>query len=209
MRHRGNGSGLRSFLILHGWGGSGPEHWQSWLAGRLQAAGETVQYPSLPDPDDPLLDHWLAALRTELGAMAGERVVICHSLAVLLWLHYAQTGDAGPLAAIPGRRGTCASCTSSADRLLLVAPPGPSVNNPQVETFFPPPLDAAALRRSAREILLVCSANDPFCPEQAAVIYGAPLGLDTRMLAPEAGHINVAAGYGPWPWVEQWCRRSA
>src|SRR5688572_20402318 len=23
-----------SFLILHGWGGSGPEHWQTWLAER-------------------------------------------------------------------------------------------------------------------------------------------------------------------------------
>jgi len=26
-------SDTRSFLILHGWGGSGPEHWQTWLAG--------------------------------------------------------------------------------------------------------------------------------------------------------------------------------
>ena len=26
-------------LILHGWQGSGPDHWQSWLAGRLTAAG--------------------------------------------------------------------------------------------------------------------------------------------------------------------------
>jgi len=126
----------RSFLVLHGWGGSGPEHWQTWLANRLHTAGETVHYPLLPDPDDPVLDRWLAALCAELDAMPGERTVICHSLAALLWLHHAQSRDAG-----------------SADRLLLVAPPGPSANNPQVATFFPPPLDAAALQRSARTIM--------------------------------------------------------
>jgi predicted alpha/beta hydrolase family esterase len=183
---------VRSFLILHGWGGSGPEHWQTWLAERLRAAGATVHYPLLPDPDDPLLDRWLAALRTELAAMAGERVVICHSLAVLLWLHYAQHGDAG-----------------SVDRLLLVSPPGPSANNPQIASFFPPPLDAAALQRSARAMLLVCSAADPFCPERAEHLYGQPLGIETQVLPPEVRHINVAAGYGPWPWVEQWCLRPA
>ncbi len=30
----------RSFLILHGYLGSGPDHWQTWLAARLRAAGE-------------------------------------------------------------------------------------------------------------------------------------------------------------------------
>jgi predicted alpha/beta hydrolase family esterase len=178
----------RSFLILHGWGGSGPEHWQTWLAERLRRAGESVSYPVLPEPDDPRLDKWLTVLRTELGAMSGRRVVICHSLAALLWLHYAQRGDAGV-----------------ADRLLLVAPPGPSANNPQVATFFPAPLAAAALRRSAGEIMLVCSANDPFCPERAERLYGAPLAIEARVLPSAAGHINVAAGYGPWPWVERWC----
>lgn len=185
----GTESGQRSFLILHGWGGSGPEHWQSWLADRLRAAGETVRFPALPDPDDPQLDAWLTVLRAELAALTGERVVLCHSLAVLLWLHYARQPDAGP-----------------ADRLLLVAPPGPSVNNAQVATFFPAPLDREALRFSARSILLVCSDADPFCPEQAPKIYGEPLGLALHRLPSAAGHINVAAGFGPWPWVEQWCR---
>ena len=180
---------FRRFLILHGWGGSGPEHWQSWLGRRLSAAGETVRYPLLPQPDNPELTPWLATLRSELRAMTGARIVICHSLAVLLWLHHAQGTDA-----------------EAVDRLLLVAPPGPSANNSQVATFFPAPLDARALRRSAREILLVCSDADPFCPEQAAKIYSAPLGIETHRLPPAAQHINVAAGYGPWPWVEQWCR---
>ena len=38
-----------AFLILHGLEGSGPEHWQSWVAGRLRARGHQVAYPDLPD----------------------------------------------------------------------------------------------------------------------------------------------------------------
>ena len=183
---------MNGFLVLHGWCGSGPDHWQTWLAERLRERGERVRYPLLPDPESPALAGWLTALRAELDALkgTGERVVVCHSLAVLLWLHHAQQPGVGTV-----------------DRLLLVAPPGPSANNPQVESFFPAPLDPRALKHSAREILLVCTDADPYCPERAALIYGAPLGIETQLLPPAAGHINVAAGHGPWPWVEQWCRK--
>lgn len=178
----------RRFLILHGWGGSGPGHWQAWLANWLQTRGESVSFPSLPDPDDPRCAAWLAVLDAELSSVEVQRIVIAHSLAVLLWLHHAQNPQTGAV-----------------DRLLLVAPPGPSVNNPQVETFFPPPRDPDALWRSAREILLVCSDNDPFCPERAAEYYGEVLAIPTLCLPPETGHINTASGFGPWPWVADWC----
>src|SRR3954447_23225826 len=76
----------RTFLILHGLDGSGPDHWQTWLADGLRERGETVSYPDLPDPFDPDLDTWLDVLRTELAAMEGERILLCHSLATLLWM---------------------------------------------------------------------------------------------------------------------------
>ena len=33
---------LPNVLILHGLGGSGPEHWQNWLAGELAHHGGSV-----------------------------------------------------------------------------------------------------------------------------------------------------------------------
>lgn len=72
------------FLVLHGWQGSGPEHWQTWLVGRLRAAGHHVQYPELPACDEPCPDRWGMAFRSELGRLAArqdvERVVVAHSL---------------------------------------------------------------------------------------------------------------------------------
>ena len=181
----------RSFLILHGLGGSGAQHWQTWLANTLRSRGENVCYPTLPDFDAPELEAWLSSLRQLLPQIEGEQVVICHSLSVLLWLHHAQSTSLPPV-----------------ERLLLVAPPGPSAGVPEIESFLPPPLDKAALQRSARSAQLVCTDADPYCSERASIFYGQPLGLPIELLPLEAGHINVASGYGPWPWVEQWCLQS-
>src|SRR3954468_6222758 len=94
-----------SYLILHGYQGSGPGHWQSWLAGRLQATDAMVRFPDLPDADAPRLDAWLASRARELG---DGRVVICRPAPCLASTHPIAGG---------GRPG---------GRVLLVAPPSMS-----------------------------------------------------------------------------------
>src|SRR3954454_14025515 len=110
-------------LILHGWQGSGPEHWQTWLAGRLADAGAHVQYPRLPECDVPCPDRWAAALHRELRALAGgegERVVVAHSLGCVLWLREAA-------AIRPEQR---------VDRVVLFAQPSASANVEEVGRFL-------------------------------------------------------------------------
>jgi predicted alpha/beta hydrolase family esterase len=167
-----------SYLILHGYQGSGPGHWQSWLAGRLQSSDALVRFPDLPDADAPRLETWLDALDRELD---DDAVVLCHSLACVLWLHHIAGG---------GR---------PAARVLLVAPPSLSGAPEVLHGFFPAP---AVELTNAR---LVCSDNDPYCPEGAANVYP---GLPTDLL-PGAGHITPDAGYGPWPAVEAWAKTGA
>jgi predicted alpha/beta hydrolase family esterase len=164
---------MTTFLILHGWQGSGPEHWQSWLARRL----EPVRYPTLPEPDEPRLDRWLAALDEQLTE---DAVVLCHSLACILWFHHAARRPE-PVA-----------------KALLVAPP--VVVHDEFASFFPVPFDAAGVEAAAHETLLVCAADDPYAPGGADLAYP---GLPTRRLD-AGGHLNTDAGFGPWPWVEEW-----
>jgi predicted alpha/beta hydrolase family esterase len=172
----------RGFLILHGLQGSGPGHWQTWLAARLRAGGEHVAYPDLPDADMPSPSAWRNVLEGELAALPrGEVIVVCHSVSCLLWLHHVAEGGA------------------PAGRALLVAPPSESAPVPEIAGFFPVPLPA--LGDGAR---LVCSDDDPFCPEGAANLYGEPLGIAVDLL-PGRGHLNPDAGFGPWPAVEAWC----
>ena len=171
------------FLILHGYEGNGPDHWQTWLAGQLRDAGHDVAYPDLPDPLHPDLEAWLAVLGAERRG-AGD-VVVCHSLGCLLWLHHRARG--GP----PARR------------VLLVAPPGPSaaVQVPALAGFFPVALDPAL----ASEARLVTSDADPYCPEGAVGTYAGPLGIASDVL-PDAGHINPESGFGPWPATRAWAQ---
>jgi uncharacterized protein len=74
---------------------------------------------------------------------------------------------------------------------------------------LPAAVDAAALAASAPEgARIVCSDDDPFCPEGALDLYSRPLGVPADVL-PGRGHLNNDAGLGPWPAVEAWAREGA
>ena len=88
--------------------------------------------------------------------------------------------------------------------MLLVAPPSLGAGVAAIEPFFPIPIDADAVAQAAGETRLVCSDNDPYCPEGGIELYGEPLGIPAELL-PGAGHVNTDAGYGPWPGLEAWC----
>ncbi|MCW3041188.1 MAG: hypothetical protein JWM31_3093 [Solirubrobacterales bacterium] len=181
-------------LILHGWNGSPPGHWQHWLAGQLRREGCGVRFPDLPACEHPCPDLWGAALHPELAALAalpgdGERVVVCHSLGCVLWLR-----EAHRLA--PEHR---------VDRVVLVAPPCPGADVPELAPFYPTRAQREDVAGAARgQTLLVCSDNDPYCPGTGpAEHWGAPLALELDVL-PGAGHLNIEAGYGPWPAMADW-----
>jgi predicted alpha/beta hydrolase family esterase len=177
-----------AFLILHGLSGSGPGHWQRWLAKRLTQAGQMVQFPDLPEPDKPDPRAWR---REALGVLTGldgdERVVICHSLSCLTWLAVSPELE------------------RPVDRVALVAPPSLGAGLDELEPFFPVTATAQDVAKAARHTRLVCSDDDPYCPEGAAALYGGPLDLPID-LHPGGGHLNVATGLGPWPAMEAWAQ---
>ena len=169
---------MAPFLILHGLEGSGPGHWQPWIAERLRAAGHDVRFPDLPAPYQPQRQAWLDALSRE---RTGGEVVLCHSLGCILWLHHRAGG--GP----------------DAERVLLVAPPGPDAGVPEIENFFPVPVRPELVMGAQ----LVCGDDDPYCPGGAHNVY-AGLELEATVI-PGGGHVNPDAGFGPWPQLEAWC----
>lgn len=178
-------------VILHGWQGNEPEHWQTWLAARLREAGREVRYPDLPDADTPTLGPWLDVLRATLDGLPDDGFdVVAHSLGAVLWLHHTSSANNAPRPA----------------RVALVSPPSPATEIPELRPFLPVPLDVDAVRRAADGTVLVGSDDDPYCPENIAVAYGRPLKMPTTIV-PGARHINTEAGYGEWPAVLDWCNR--
>jgi predicted alpha/beta hydrolase family esterase len=179
-----------SFLILHGIENHRPpEHWQFLLAAHLVQRGYEVRYPALPEPDAPELEQWLSTLQVELAALRGrQRVVVCHSLACLLWFCAAERGIGSPI-----------------DRLLLVSPPASEQVPDGGASFRLDSLDADAVRSSVTgDIAIVCSDADPFNPTGAQSLYGDPLAVSATIVE-GAGHITPETGFGPWPFAAEWC----
>ena len=178
-------------LLLHGWQGNEPEHWQTWLAAQLRESGREVRYPTLPDADTPQLAYWSKKLHAALAGLPEDGFdVVCHSLGCLLWLHHAAAGHPSP----------------RASRVLLVAPPSPQTPIPELASFLPVPLDPHPVRKASDGTVLVCGDDDPYCAEGAASAYGRPLKMPATVI-PGGRHLNVEAGYGPWPAVLDWSRR--
>ncbi len=192
---------MADFLILHGWGGSKPAHWQEWLAGKLTAAGHTVLAPKMADPTNPDPDAWMALIHKALGTVPkdADLTVLTHSMGAVNWMrHAAMSQDAGFQ-----RPGPVAA------RVLLVAPPYvvPEIlplDLVGTAAFFPPVLSPAGLKAVGRETVLIASDTDDYATFDQSAAYAAGLGLDLQKL-PNSGHISPYYGYGEWPWVLDWC----
>ncbi len=181
-------------VFVYGYEGSGDGHWQRWAAATLATQGVGVAFPELSDPAAPRKDTWVAELRAvvEAAAERGDPVTfLCHSLGCWAVDHYlTEHGSAGVHAA------------------LLVAPPSPFLLFEPVDSFLPPPRRAEVWAPLASRSLLVGSDNDDYASAEEIEDVGRQLGIPCRIL-PGAGHINIAAGYGPWPLVLEWLQTVA
>lgn len=177
-----------SFLIIHGLGGSGSDHWQTWLAQELTARNHHVFYPTFSNFDAPDKHVWLEELSNVIETIPDHHqlTVITHSLGCLLWLHHSANHP-----------------RKIAKKAILVAPPSPKVVLSEAKSFFPVPLDKKSLTSSAEESLFVLSSNDPYCTMEDAKNFRS-IGVPSITL-PNMGHINTQSGHGKWPWILDKC----
>lgn len=157
-------------LLVPGLDGSLAPHWQYWWAATdTQALMVDLSDPSRPDPA-----RWEAELAGTILRHPGA-VLVGHSLGAVLITRV--------LAAWPQLNVRAA---------LLVAPAEPE-GQPRIQNFAP--ISEHALHIPTT---LVASRNDPWMryprARQLAQNWRAEL-IDLGF----AGHINTAAGFGPWP----------
>lgn len=162
-------------LIVPGWGGSGPQHWQSLWQPELGA--DRVE---LDDWDATEPARWIAALDHAVTAIARHDarppVLIAHSLGCISIAHWAQT------ARVPIRAA------------LLVAPADVERATclPKLRGFAPIP--EAALPFSSA---VIASDNDPCSELSRAEHLALRWGSDFHVV-PGGGHLNTASNLGKW-----------
>ena len=191
-------------LILHGWGGNKPTHWQEYLYAKLTGEGADVRYPKMADPTNPDPEAWMDLLHGALESVPGDATltVLTHSLGAINWIRHAAMSQT-----MPARPGPVA------DRVLLVAPPYvvpevPPLDLAGTTAFFPPTLSKEGLTAASRQTVLVASDTDDYATYDQSAAYADALGVEIFKLS-GAGHISPYYGYGEWPWVVDWTLRRA
>ena len=172
----------KKVLILHGWGGSDFPHWQSYLAMDLIQNNYTVSFPQLPNIFQPNLLDWLKYLKTEMEHFQPD-IVVCHSLANILWFHYLVKYDIKPI-----------------EKLMLVSPVSPKCDISEISTFFPynVPNDLKANKH-----IIVSSDNDPYISVDELFNLKDILGTSLKIIE-NGGHLNSESGYGKLKCAYDW-----
>lgn len=170
-------------LVLPGYHGSGPAHWQSWLEGQLPSTRRV----SGIDWERPVLADWSAAARRAIERSTGPLWLVAHSFGCLTAVSAAAGLDPGRIAGA-----------------LLVAPADPERFSPHgvrpADRRDDPGSVADQLPRTALPFpsLVVASRNDPWMA-LARVGHWADCWGSALIDIGDAGHINIDSGFGPWP----------
>jgi len=80
---------------------------------------------------------------------------------------------------------------------------GPSDTEAPSYPVGPTGFDPMPLQKLPFHSVVVASGDDPYVTEQRAKLFASSWGSRLIRLA-NAGHINTASGYGPWPEGESW-----
>ncbi|WP_354637702.1 RBBP9/YdeN family alpha/beta hydrolase [Kitasatospora camelliae] len=161
------------FLVLPGYEGSGPEHWQS----RWEAADPAFRRVEQADWDHPVLGDWLDALDRELASRTDPVVLVAHSLGCILAAHWAAERAGAKVAGA-----------------LLVAPADIERAGVAVlDDFCPVPLNPLPFPS-----VVVAGSDDPWCTVERSQEFADAWGA-RFVLAGPYGHLNSASGLGDWP----------
>jgi predicted alpha/beta hydrolase family esterase len=161
-------------LLLPGWQGSGPDHWQMRWA---KVHGYSVVEQN--DWQRPRRGDWLARLDEVVIDAPGPVVLVAHSLGCILvsaWAVFSRH-------------------TAKVRAALLVAPG--DVAQPAMQEALPGWLPIERRPLPFRSIL-VGSDNDPYCSAERALQLARDWSARWVGLG-AAGHINADSSLGDWP----------
>lgn len=161
-------------LIVPGWTGSGPDHWQSRWERKLSTARRVEQ----ADWDTPRMADWVVRIVAEVESSTRPPVIVAHGCGVT------ATVAAAPYVAGRLKGAFLVAPSDFEGRDLWPASDGGFAPLPMQPLQFPSKL--------------IGSSTDAYCSVERAQALGAAWASDTSIIA-GAGHINTESGHGPWP----------
>lgn len=169
-------------LIVPGYRGSGPAHWQSWLQKRVPGSERVAGI----DWDQPQITQWSARIGDAIDSSSRPVWVVAHSfgcLASAVAIGERSKKVAGAILvapADPGRFSLLGVRRQSSDETIG-----------SIKRFLPQ-------RSLGVSGLVIASENDPWIGLDQARHWAECWGFSLYNVR-QAGHINTESGFGPWP----------
>lgn len=164
----------QNVLILPGWQGSGPRHWQT-LWEQRHGYVRVEQH----DWSTPLRGDWVARLEEVILTRSEPAVLVAHSLGCILtaaWAAHSRN-------------------THRVKAALLVAPG--DVERPEIREQIPS-WSPIALQALPFPAVLLASRDDPYCAFERARLFGHAWNAQFMDYG-DCGHINADSGLASWP----------
>ena len=164
------------FLIIPGWQGSGPDHWQSYWEKSLQPSSRlSVSSWTYPQPHD-----WIQRINDQIQLASSPVILIAHSLGCIALTKWASQADQQLIKKVKAA--------------LLVAPADVERAHcpAEIACFEPIPLSTLPFTS-----LVIGSSNDPSASEGRVRSFAKSWGSHCIILN-NAGHINTASGHNQW-----------
>jgi predicted alpha/beta hydrolase family esterase len=169
---------MQPLIVVPGWGGSGPEHWQTFWERELPHTRRI----RVADWDAPRRADWLRVLDDAISTADAPPILIAHSLGCVAVAHWA------------------ASASHAIRGALLVAPADLDRGScPEVLRDFGP----IPRNRLPFASHVIASDDDPYAALERVREMAGDWGAQVTVLH-RAGHINVEAGFGPWREGHRW-----
>lgn len=164
-------------LVVPGWNGSGPGHWQTiW-----QEEHPNFQRVEQANWTRPAKEEWVGHLRNDIRSMDRPGFLVAHSLGCLAVAHWAAEAERQEARAVAGA--------------FLVAPPWLSEAErcpTELRSFLPMPLLPLPF-----PTMLVASEDDAYLSIANAAALAASWEAQFVNVGRQ-GHINIASGHGQW-----------
>lgn len=160
---------MKKAIVVHRWEGSPEADWYPWLKKQLEDKGFEASVLKMPNPEAPVIEEWAGCLKSNVGEVDENTILIGHSVGCQTILRYLEQADN----------------KVKVGKVILVAPWLNLVNlsGPEEEEIAKPwlemSIDFQKVKDRSDEIIAWFSDDDPWVPISDAELFEHSLGAKT------------------------------
>jgi predicted alpha/beta hydrolase family esterase len=178
---------MKKVFLIHGFHSTPNGGWRPWLMGELAAAGIYACALSMPSPEVPMVDAWVAEIARYAERDARDELyLVGHSLGVPAILRFLERAP---------------EHVRIAGAVLVSGPVEPLGDNALIRAFLQPPFNFEAIRSRTGTACVIHGDDDPFVPVHHAEILAQHLSAEA-VVVPHGGHLNGLSGWKELPQVK-------